>query len=343
MLNVQSALGKYHEGLRHLKPLQQLEEKRNMFKRLLPIGPYEELQKYRDLFPTNPLAKHFQNMAALTAENGAQRILEQQLASHSAELADLSNRLMKINGSISAVEVSKKYLFLDDPVESWASRPFRNIATQFEALQLAQHLTRSYPALDALQKARQSMEDLWSNLRFDQIEGATFGEEEEFEARETVESITKVALAEPNWDEAVQQITTAIERQDNPLVQLTLWNVFLKIMDWIAAGIIGAVISQAMTPSAPTRPQEVAKSIRQAVRTIPYAEQLTEHRFVTAAYVVVRQNPRARSPELGKLRFGNLVMVLKKDKDFALIHWTDQQSGVQLQGWVFARYLGKLT
>lgn len=39
--------------------------------------------------------------------------------------------------------------------------------------------------------------------------------------------------------------------------------------------------------------------------------------------------------------FGKAVKLVKKDKDFALVLWTDKESGVEIQGWVFARYLAK--
>jgi hypothetical protein len=35
------------------------------------------------------------------------------------------------------------------------------------------------------------------------------------------------------------------------------------------------------------------------------------------------------------------VKLVKKEKDFALVLWTDNESGTEVQGWVFARYIKK--
>ena len=42
-----------------------------------------------------------------------------------------------------------------------------------------------------------------------------------------------------------------------------------------------------------------------------------------------------------RLSFGKAVKLMKKERDFALVAWTDKESGAEIQGWVFARYLGK--
>jgi hypothetical protein len=39
--------------------------------------------------------------------------------------------------------------------------------------------------------------------------------------------------------------------------------------------------------------------------------------------------------------WGRAVKLLKKEKDFALVLWTDDASGAEIQGLAFARYLGK--
>ena len=46
-------------------------------------------------------------------------------------------------------------------------------------------------------------------------------------------------------------------------------------------------------------------------------------------------------PVLARLSFGKAVRLLEKEKDFSLVLWTDKESGAEIQGWVFSRYLGK--
>lgn len=57
--------------------------------------------------------------------------------------------------------------------------------------------------------------------------------------------------------------------------------------------------------------------------------------------LIVRQNPRALSPEVGRLTLGKPVKLVKRDKDFVLVLWTDKESGAEIHGWVLSRYLGK--
>jgi hypothetical protein len=52
-------------------------------------------------------------------------------------------------------------------------------------------------------------------------------------------------------------------------------------------------------------------------------ELLMEYRYVSAKVLIVRQNPKARFPELARLAFGKPVKLLKKERDFALIIWSD--------------------
>ena len=87
---------------------------------------------------------------------------------------------------------------------------------------------------------------------------------------------------------------------------------------------------------------EGLKAIKETAREVagaPYL--LSDYRYVSAKVLVVRQNPRARSPEIGRLQFGKPVKVIQKGNDFSLVLWTDRESGVEIQGWVFSRYLGK--
>ena len=89
-------------------------------------------------------------------------------------------------------------------------------------------------------------------------------------------------------------------------------------------------------------PQAAKKEIQAIARVaVGSAEILAEYRYVSAKVLIVRQNPKARSPWAGRLPFGRAVKLLKKEKDFALVLWTDQDSGSVIQGWVFSRYLSK--
>lgn len=90
--------------------------------------------------------------------------------------------------------------------------------------------------------------------------------------------------------------------------------------------------------------QEITKQVENAARrAAPSPFLLDGLRYVNTQGLQVRLNPRARSPEQGKLQFGNVVHILKQDRDFTLIAWQTEQGDTELQGWVFSRYLKKFT
>jgi hypothetical protein len=82
------------------------------------------------------------------------------------------------------------------------------------------------------------------------------------------------------------------------------------------------------------------KAVQQAARSSgapPHV--LASFRFVTAQSLTVRVNARIKSPAIGTLHFSQPVEMLKKDRDWTLIHYSDTENEIELQGWVLSRYL----
>ncbi len=149
-------------------------------------------------------------------------------------------------------------------------------------------------------------------------------------------------VAEPTLKEAVDQIIATIEAQQHPAVRFLLWLYFKKMMELLIAGAIGVVMSQYAPNVLGQSPQADTKAVKEIARqAIGAPELLMEYRYVSAKVVIVRQNPKARSPELARLAFGKPVKLLKKERGFALVAWSDKEAGVEIQGWVFSRYLAK--
>lgn len=233
-------------------------------------------------------------------------------------------------------------------------RPARELQNLFEKVQQLsddtsslQNITKQWehaskPWTVALE-AKRTLDDLWNTLRDIDLSAMESREESTQDARAAAQNITAAAVAEPTLQDAVDQIITAIKAQQNPSLQMTLWLYFQKVMEMIVSGIIGAVISQYVPQIVAQSPQEATKNVKEAARAVvSLPEVLADYRFVSAKVLVVRHNSKARSPELGRLRFGQTVRLIKKDKDFAMVTWKDGESGSEIQGWVFARYLSKL-
>ena len=66
---------------------------------------------------------------------------------------------------------------------------------------------------------------------------------------------------------------------------------------------------------------------------------LSDFRFVSAQSLAMKNGPKARAPVVGQLRFGQTVRVLERERDFTLVVWRSEDGKVELQGWVFSRYL----
>ena len=210
------------------------------------------------------------------------------------------------------------------------------------AVDFARQLEEANPAIRAMEEAKKSLDHFWPTFReidFSQFEASEIDEQE---TKQAAESITQVAAEQESFQEAVASIVLAIQAQQNPTVQLVLWLFFRKVMDWLIAGAIGAAMGHYAPVVLGESPQAAKKAVQENARTVVGSPQLlVEYRYVSAKVLIVRQNPRARSPEVGRLSFGKAVKLLKKEKDFALVLWTDKESGAEIQGWVFSRHLGK--
>ena len=210
------------------------------------------------------------------------------------------------------------------------------------AVDFARQLEEAYPAFRAMAEAKKSLDRLWPTLReidFSQFEASELYDQE---TKHDAESITQVAAEQASLQEAVERIVLAIQAQQKPTVQLMLWLFFRKVMDWLIAGAIGAAMGHYAPAVLGESPQAAKRAVQENARTAVGSPQLlVEYRYVSAKVLIVRQNPRARSPEVGRLSFGKAVKLLKKEKDFALVLWTDKEGGAEIHGWVFSRHLGK--
>lgn len=378
---MQRPLRQWEEMQRQLPPLRHLEEIQEQMRRATGVYQLkEQVEQYslsaqlREILEQSMLPRHVQDLLDKgSAAAQAQRMLEQYLPKVHLDLdsdvmataADgkkptLDHPFGLDNNAIAAAANAMKSRLNDQfgfTNEAMAAANAMNLATAhqewFNRLQLqatgglslpdlASQLGHVNPALKALEEARRSLGNLAGAFRDFDLKQLELDEQEEQEAELAVEAITEAAATELTLPAAVAQIITAIEAQQNPAVRFTLWQFFLKLMDWIIAGIIGAIISQQMPPSAPQSPPQAVKSIKGVARaTVNSPALLTEYRIVTAKTLSLRQNPKSRSPQLGQLGFGKIVKLLKKDRDFALVLWRDTESGTEIQGWVFARYLEK--
>lgn len=213
------------------------------------------------------------------------------------------------------------------------------------------HLTPPLSTLSGIQAARASVESLLEGLRnFDWDAIGPVDNDSYDQVATQIEIISANAVQQHDLHAAVAQIIEAVENQKQPEVRFSLTLYFSRIFLWFIKNTANLVLVIMLTPSLNTyistldgfqSPQEIKKNIKAIAHKSSPHDQLENLRYVNATTLNVRLNPRAQAPKIGELNFGNVVNILKKDKDFTLVEWTGQDSEVKIQGWVFSRYLNK--
>lgn len=344
-----TALEKMREDMqRQLVPLRRIQEMEDQVRRYAPEYQARELFKQfeveRQLQETlaRTIPKQVQEMLDGTfIAAQAQRMLEQYFPRNlQAQHAEI---LRTATGLNSISELAKAYEKSFAPVavhQEWIERLQHQALGGLSVQDLARQIEQVNPTFAAMEVAKKSLDALWGHFRdIDFIAYEADGEATR-EAEAAAKSITQAASGEPTLKEAVDQIIAAIQAQQKPTVQLMLFLFFRKMLEWLISGAIGAVMGHYASQVLGESPQAASKAVKEVAREAGARKLFAEYRYISAKVLIVRQNPRALSPELARITFGKVVKLVKKDKGFALILWTDEESGAEIQGWVFSRYLG---
>lgn len=347
-----TALEKLREEMqRQLVPIRLVQEMQGMMRRDFPVCQARDLLKQfeperhlREVLERNAIPKQIREMLDSTSfTDQVQRMLGPYLPKN--QLTAYAHILRSATGLDAVTESAKayeKYLVPLTVQQEWLVNLQRQALGELSVQALARPLDQTNPAFAAMEAAKRSLDTLWSS--FQGIDFGAYSADEEMtqEAEAAAKSITQSVSGESTLQEAVDQIIAAIEVQHNPTVQLMLFLFFRKVLDWLIAGAIGAVMGYYSPQVLGESPQAASKAVKEFAReAVGMPELLVEYRYISVKILIVRQNPRSLSPEMGRLTLGNVVKLVKKEKDFALVLWTDGESGAELQGWVFSRYLGK--
>lgn len=337
-----------------MRPLRQVQEMQDLVKRCSPdyqskelIRQFEPHRQIQEFLGRPLVSKHVQDIidgSSVAAQ--VKRMIEHYFPKDMFADLGLNNDTIRRAASLDSISsIAKQYeqrlkpfSAHHEPLEKLQHQAFGKLSTVDFAYQLGE----ANPALRALEDAKKSLDRLWPTFRdidFSQVEARNSDEQE---TKRAAESITQTASEQESFQKAVGHILLAIQSQENPTVQLMLWLFFRKVMDWLIAGAIGAVMGHYAPAVLGESPQAATRAVQKKVRiAVGSPELLEEYRYVSAKVLIVRQSPRARSPTVGRLSFGKAAKLLKKEKDFALVLWIDKETGAEIQGWVFARYLRK--
>jgi len=119
------------------------------------------------------------------------------------------------------------------------------------------------------------------------------------------------------------------------------WYLFIALLVNVLGSIVNLYLNYYGTKYLDAQSnQQATKQVKQAGRdAVEDREVLKQLRFASAPSLAVKTKPAARAPTLGQLKFGQMVQLIQKDGDFALVAWRSEESKAELQGWVFSRYL----
>jgi Bacterial SH3 domain len=361
-----TALQKIQEQFeQQMRPLRQIEEFQSLAKKLSASNQAHELlqrfelqhQSARKALESFVVPKHIQEIIGGTSVAAqTKRMLDQMMPKsalyslgldndtrlRSAGINEATHRAVDLDLARKAAERYEEYLRPASQANTLLEMLRSQTASERAADFLSRQFTEPSSAFRAMEEAQRSLNRLlpaFKDIDFRQFQSS---KEEEQETKLAAEHITRTAAKQESIQKIVESIVNAIQAEQKPTVQLILWLFFRKILDWLIAGAIGAAMGYYAPAILGDSPQAAKKAILENARaTVGSTEILAEYRYVVAKTLIVRQNPKARSPEVGRLPFGRAVKLLKKEKNFALVIWTDKESGSEIQGWVFSRYLGK--
>lgn len=165
--------------------------------------------------------------------------------------------------------------------------------------------------------------------------------------RDEVQEIVNKALHESNI--LIQQNSTEINAlisevkkyQQQPLYQQVLINLICGIILFLATPFMQTV-QDSITNIIVENKAKVMKIIKAEYHSLVLdnKEQL-HYRFVSTEKIIVRITNKKNSQPVGQVKFGTVVEVLYKNKNWTLIEY-ENENGKVVTGWVYTRYLEKL-
>lgn len=144
------------------------------------------------------------------------------------------------------------------------------------------------------------------------------------------------------FEKSINRLISEIRKNKDPFVQRLILNFIFPIIVSIIISFFNPIIAEIREHIFVRDKRAATKIVK---RTISQSEipggVLANHRFITADILVVRSKGNRKSKIIGKLYFGQIVLMIQKKKDWSLVEWKDSDGGLFIKGWVFTRYLKK--
>ena len=151
------------------------------------------------------------------------------------------------------------------------------------------------------------------------------------------------SLAETNsLEESINNLVNEIRSQKDPLTQRILICFIYPLIILVIASFINPIVDYHVKSNLNSDKRSLVKELKMNVNSVVDNEDvLSSLRYVSADTLNVRTSGSVKSEAIGYLQFSSTVLIIDKQKSWTLIEWNDYETGAQLTGWVFSRYLEK--
>ena len=159
-------------------------------------------------------------------------------------------------------------------------------------------------------------------------------------------------IAQCVFSKALSDRTYVFEQQINRLIQeiqALKDPVFQRVIAWLIYPLIVGLVLSVVNPitdfyikerltknEKKTVVEEVSKTL---INSFNDQSSLSSFKIVSSTSLYIRKSGSKKSEIITTLFLGDVVEVIEKDEKWFLISWRDGESGANVQGWVYSRYL----
>ncbi len=149
-------------------------------------------------------------------------------------------------------------------------------------------------------------------------------------------------LDEQNFEKGINRLIKEIQKNKDPVIQKVILNFIISLIVAILISFLNPMIDKIREHVAVNDKRTATKIIQRTVTQTEIPRNvLVDFRFVTADVLIVRAEDKQKSKIVARLYFGQVVLLIKKNKNWSSVEWKDDDGDVIIRGWVFTRYLRK--
>jgi hypothetical protein len=303
-LRIQDSMKEMREAMQSLRVRDSMKEMREVMQALRVQDPMKEMREtMQSLRFQDPMKEMREAMQALRVQDSMKEMREVM------QTLRVQDPMKEIREAMQALRVQAP---LREMLEAMQSKDVRNLVDTISPL------VRS-----------SAYEDLPADIVIRDDNAIAIGATTltQFDVQNLINQIADKAFSQSagKIELAVKEIIAEIASLRNPLLEKVLtWLIFPIIIATIFS-IINPVADYYIKESLTSNDRQTKKNIRKHVlSSVVDSAQLDSYRFVSSKALDVHLNPAAKSPVLGCFHFGQAVLLIRKDKDWSLVAWSDK-------------------